>query len=95
MADLSGWTPMDELVLVGQIISECLTTEVLQKYYPSWKKENVGKVSAYREGKNMLFAELLEHSGQILMRELKRELTPDEVILVYNRVQQFLIARGF
>jgi hypothetical protein len=47
-----------------------------------------------RSEKTKLFVGLLEHAGEVLTGELNRELTPDEVILVYNRVQQFLIARG-
>jgi len=82
------------LVLVGQILSKCLTTEILQKYCPSWKKVNGDNVMRDKGEKNKLFVELLEHAGEVLNGELKRDLTPDEVILVYNRVQQFLIARG-
>jgi hypothetical protein len=85
---------VDQLVLVGQMISKCLTTEVLQKYCPAWKKGNGDNVMGDKGEKTKLFVELLEHSGKVLNGELKRELTPDEVILVYNRVQQFLIARG-
>ena len=47
-----------------------------------------------RSEKTKLFVVLLEHAGEVLTGELKRDLSPDEVILVYNRVQQFLIARG-
>ena len=85
---------MDQLVLVGQILSKCLTTEILQKYCPSWKKGNGDNVMGDRGEKTKLFLELLEHAGEVLAGELKRDLTPDEVILVYNRVQQFLVARG-
>jgi len=81
-------------VLVGQILSKCLTTEILQKYCPSWKKGNGDNVIWDRGEKTKLFVELLEHAGEVLTGELKRDLSPDEVILVYNRVQQFLIARG-
>ena len=81
-------------MLVGQMLSKCLTTEILQKYYPSWQKGNGGKVIADKGERNKLFVELLEHAGEVLTGELKRDLSPDEVILVYNRVQQFLIARG-
>ncbi len=85
---------MDQLVLVGQMLSKCLTTEILQKYCPSWKKGNGDNVMGDKGEKTKLFVELLEHAGEVLTEELKRDLSPDEVILVYNRVQQFLIARG-
>ena len=85
---------MDQLVLVGQMISKCLTTEILQKYCPSWKKGNGNNSMGDRNEKIKLFVVLLEHAGEVLTGELKRDLSPDEVILVYNRVQQFLIARG-
>ncbi len=81
-------------MLVGQILSKCLTTEILQKYCPSWKKGNGDNVMGDKGEKTKLFVELLEHAGEVLAGELKRDLSPDEVILVYNRVQQFLIARG-
>jgi len=81
-------------VLVGQMISKCLTTEILQKYCPSWKKGNGNNSMGDRNEKIKLFVVLLEHAGEVLTGELKRDLSPDEVILVYNRVQQFLIARG-
>jgi len=71
-----------------------LTTEILQKYCPSWHIGNGGKVFGGKGEKNKLFVELLEHAGEVLNGELNRKLTSDEVILVYNRVQQFLIARG-
>jgi hypothetical protein len=76
------------------MISKCLTTEILQKYYPTWKKGNGDNVMGDKSEKTKLFVELLEHAGEELTGELKRDLSPDEVILVYNRVQQFLIARG-
>jgi hypothetical protein len=85
---------VDQLVLVGQILSKCLTTEILQKYCPSWKKGNGNNAMGDRSEKTKLFVVLLEHAGEVLTGELKRDLSPDEVILVYNRVQQFLIARG-
>jgi hypothetical protein len=85
---------VDQLVLVGQMISKCLTTEILQKYCPSWKKGNGNNSMGDRNEKIKLFVVLLEHAGEVLTGELKRDLSPDEVILVYNRVQQFLIARG-
>ena len=81
-------------MLVGQILSKCLTTEILQKYCPSWKKVYGDNVMRDKGEKTKLFVELLEHAGKELTGELKRDLSPDEVILVYNRVQQFLIARG-
>jgi hypothetical protein len=45
--------------------------------------------------KNQLFVELLEHVGRTVMGKLNRELAPDEVMLVYNRVKQFMTARGY
>jgi hypothetical protein len=45
--------------------------------------------------KNQLFVELLEHAGRIVIGKLNRELAPDEVMLIYNRVNQFITARGY
>ena len=85
---------MNEFVRVGQILSNCLTPETIKKYYPSWKRGNSDQVLVDKGVKDKLFVDLLEHSGEVLTSILKRDLTSDEVMLVYNRVQQLLIARG-
>ena len=85
---------MDNLMRVSGILSKCLTTEAFRRFCPSGEKGNGGKVFGAKEGRNNIFVKLLEYAGEIVTGELKRELVPEEVILVYNRVEQFLIARG-
>jgi hypothetical protein len=91
MAEIQGfyWVIMNHLFQVARVLDSCLTTETLKKLAPMGSKGN-GDIG--RNGK--LFADLLEYAGQKVMEELKRDLASDEVILIFNRIQQFLIARG-
>lgn len=85
---------MDNLLRVSQILTNCLTTETLQKYCPTWKKGNIGRGIGDKGVRNKLFVDLFEHSGVAVAGALNRKLTRDEVTLLYNRVRQFMIARG-
>jgi hypothetical protein len=91
MAEIQGFyrVIMNHLFQVARVLDSCLTTETLNKFVLLGSKGN-GEVG--RNGK--LFADLLEYAGQKVMEDLKRDLSPDEVILIFNRIQQFLIARG-
>jgi hypothetical protein len=91
MAEIQGfyWVIMNHIFQVARVLDSCLTTETLNKFVLLASKDN-GEVG--RNGK--LFADLLEYSGQKVMEDLKRDLSSDEVILIFNRIQQFLIARG-
>jgi hypothetical protein len=80
---------MKKLLVVGQILDSCLTTETL-----NWLSLPEDKWKNHTEKKTKLFIELLEYAGNVVTEKLKRDLEPDEVILAYNRVRQFLIARG-
>jgi hypothetical protein len=80
---------------VSGILGDCLSTETLQRLYPAYSSWKGGRSFLNSEVKQKLFEELITHAGRVVTEELERELTPDEVMLVYNRVKQFLIARGF
>jgi hypothetical protein len=80
---------------ISEILSSCLTTEAVQSLCPATHTEMVSPTEEKRIIKNQLFVELLEYAGQIVMGKLNRELAPDEVILIYNRVNQFMTARGY
>lgn len=76
---------------VSGILSSCLTTETLKRFYPSGS----GSKPLMDNGlKAKLSGDLMEYAGEVIAEELKRDLEPDEVMLVYNRVRQFLVARG-
>ena len=47
-----------------------------------------------KRGEKQYFREIFGIRRGSSDRGTKRDLAPDEVILVYNRIQQFLIARG-
>jgi hypothetical protein len=86
---------MDNLMRVSEILSSCLTTEAVQSLRPVIHTE-MGSPQEKKESiKNQLFVELLEHAGRKVMDKLNRELAPDEVMLIYNRVKQFMTARGY
>ena len=86
---------MDNLMKVSEILSSCLTTEAVLSLRPVIQPEMASPKEEKESIKNQLFVELFEHAGQIVMCKLNRELAPDEVMLVYNRVKQFMTARGF
>ena len=85
---------INRLFQVGQIVDSCLTTETLEKLYPSARMGFVFLEENELGARKKLFIDLLELSGEAVGKELGRELWSDEVILVYNRVRQFMIARG-
>ena len=85
---------IDRLLRVGQILDSCLTTETLKNIYPPTRVDIVPFEEGERGAENQLFVNLLEHSGEVVVRELGRELASDEVMMAFNRVRQFLIARG-
>jgi hypothetical protein len=62
---------MDDLLLVGQILSECLTTEILQKHYLSWHIGNGGKVFGGKRGEKQTFRGTLGTRGGGIERETK------------------------
>lgn len=77
---------------VSGILSSCLTTETLKRFYQS---ASDGINSFEDKGiKAKLSGDLMEYAGEVVAEELKRDLEPEEVMLVYNRVRQFLVARG-
>jgi hypothetical protein len=84
---------MDKLLVVGQILNTCLTTETLNRLSPSATCNRVFSDQTIAEVKRKLFVDLLEHVGRIVQEELNRDASPDEVILIFNRVKQFLTAR--
>ena len=86
---------MDNLMRVSEILSSCLTTEAVLSLRPVIQPEMASPKEEKESIKNQLFVELFEHAGQIVMGKLNRELAPDEVMLVYNRVRQFMTARGY
>jgi hypothetical protein len=86
---------MDNLMKISGILSSCLTTEAVLSLRPVIHAEMVSPTEKKESIKNQLFVELLEHAGQIVMGKLNRELAPDEVMLIYNRVNQFMTARGY
>ena len=86
---------MDNLMLISEILSTCLTTEAVLSLRPVTQPEMASPKEEKESVKNQLFVELLEHAGRIVMGKLNRELAPDEVMLVYNRVKQFMTARGY
>ena len=86
---------MDNLMRISEILSTCLTTEAVLSLRPVIQPEMASPKEEKESIKNQLFVELFEHAGQIVMGKLNRELAPDEVMLVYNRVKQFMTARGF
>ena len=86
---------MDNLMRISEILSSCLTTEAVQCLRPVIHAE-MGSPQEKKESiKNQLFVELLEHAGRIVEGKLNRGLAPDEVMLVFNRVKQFMTARGY
>jgi len=86
---------MDNLMRISEILSTCLTTEAVLSLRPVIQPEMASPKEEKESVKNQLFVELLEHAGRIVMGKLNRELAPDEVMLVYNRVKQFMTARGY
>jgi len=82
-------------MLISEILSSCLTTEAVLSLRPVIHAEMVSPKEKKESIKNQLFVELLEHAGRIVMGKLNRELAPDEVMLIYNRVNQFMTARGY
>lgn len=85
---------MDPLFEVARILDSCFTTETLDRLVsPIQKTESYPDKT--REGiKARLSVELFEYAGEVVMGALKRELTPSEIMLIMNRVKQFMIARG-
>jgi len=86
---------MDNLMKISEILSSCLTTEAVLSLRPVIQLEMASATEIKESIKNQLFVELLEHAGRIVMGKLNRELAPDEVMLIYNRVNQFITARGY
>jgi hypothetical protein len=81
---------MDKLSEVARILDDCLTNETLKRL--------ASGVIADRDIngedlKRKFFVSLLEHAGEAVMVKLNRELSPGEVILIFNRVKQFLTIR--
>lgn len=85
---------MNNLIQVGQIVDACLTDEILKKLYPPANQSAALPEKVDLGSRNKLFVDLLEYSGGVTESELGRKLLSDEVMLVYNRVRQFMIARG-
>jgi hypothetical protein len=81
---------MDKLLEVAQILDSCLTDEALSRLAPGVMVFSDIKGEGVRK---KLFVDLLEHAGNELMRKLDRELSPEEVLLTFNRVKQLLTAR--
>jgi hypothetical protein len=81
---------MDQLLEVAQILDSCLTEETLGRLAPGVMVFSDLSGEGVRK---KLFVDLLEHAGNELTRQLKRELSPDEVILTFNRVKQLLTVR--
>jgi hypothetical protein len=85
---------INRLLCVGQIVDTYLTDETLKKLYSPAYMDEVLPEKVDMGARNKLFVDLLEYSGGATERELGRNLLSDEVMLVYNRVRQFMIARG-
>jgi hypothetical protein len=85
---------MNRLVIVGQILDSYLTTETLNRLSPAIDNGLFFSKQKLKGDTRKLFVDLLEHAGEVVMADLKRDLSADEVILIFNRVKQFLIARG-
>lgn len=84
---------MDELVRIGEILSRCLTTETLKRFCVYDSNEGVlyERVSGSR---SLISVLVMNYAAEVVVEEVQRNLTPEEVVLVYNRVRQFLTARG-
>jgi len=79
---------MRRLYLVGQTVDSCLNNETLERLI-----QEQGKVFQTLN-KTKLFLDLYEHAMWTVMVKLHRDLERDEKKIIYNRVLQFLMARG-
>ncbi len=88
---------MDRLNQINQILDSCLTTETLNQVNPSGIPSEDMRIntSSIQEQHRQVQIALLEKVGLRIESELEDTLKDQEVALVCQRIDQFLIKRGF
>ena len=88
---------MESLNQVGRLLDTCLTTDLLVRIYPTEKllEENKLEPSEVYGRHKFVQIQVVEQAGKLLEERLNRSLSKEELFLLCNRVDQFLIARGY
>jgi hypothetical protein len=88
---------MDRFSQINQILDSCLTTEFLNQVYPPQKAELEKNLHEpeIKDQHRWVQIHLLELLGPKVQMELNRAMQGDEVALFCQRVDQFLIQKGF
>lgn len=81
---------MDNVSKVGQIVSDCLGAVDFVLFLHPFSVGMDGDPCAGSDEKHGFFIQLLEYAGGTVKGELGRDLTPEEVMLVYDRVKLFV-----
>lgn len=88
---------MDKTALIRHILDTRLTTETLDKIYPSSQvlEEVLLSADELTVRHKTVFIDLFELIGSIIELETGEKLSGDALMIVKSRVENFLIHRGF
>ncbi len=88
---------MDRLNQINQILDSCLTTETLAQVNPSvsHSEDMLINTSSLQDQHRQVQIALLEKVGARIEVELGDSIKDQEVVLVCQRIDQFLVQRGF
>lgn len=85
---------VNPLYEIRNILDDCLTPEILPHLLEKQGITDFSSKSGETINKKRLYFDLLDYAGEVVMARVAHELSHEEIMLVLNRVRQFMIARG-